>query len=33
MRKGTQLAEASGLLNQQGSHFEPFALELAFPVQ
>ena len=30
MGKGTQLAEASRLLNQQGSHFELFALELAF---
>lgn len=33
MRKGTQLAEASGLLNHQGSHFELFDLELTFPVQ
>lgn len=30
MGKGTRLAEASGLLNQQGSHFELFASELAF---
>lgn len=30
MGKGTQLAEASGLLNQQGSHLELFASKLAF---